>query len=312
LLDDEFVRAASSRRIPVVNVAGRTQPAEIVSVLSDDVACGQLAANYFLDRGFSNFAFVGNIGPLFAQERASGFIDFLEKLGHPAIVLQSTLGEETNLVPWLQSLPRPTAIYCSSDRRAAAVLEACWQANLRIPEDVSVLGVGDHRQLCELCTPTLSSIDLDMEARGYEAASLLFRLLSGDPAPTRPVRVAPAGVVTRRSTDSFAYDDPDLINALRFIHDNADQSIKVRDVVAATKISRRSLENRFSKYFSRSLHEEIWRVHFDCAKQLLTTTDYSLQEIAERSGFRTASALANLFKQKTGLTPRTYRAEHRR
>ena len=47
------------------------------------------------------------------------------------------------------------------------------------------------------------------------------------------------------------------------------------------------------------------------AKKLLTTTDLGLQEVAERSGFRTASALANLFKQRTGLTPRSYRAEHR-
>ena len=151
-----------------------------------------------------------------------------------------------------------------------------------------------------------------MEARGFEAASVLFRLLSGDPAPTRPIFISPAGVVTRRSTDTYSYNDPDLINALRFIQDHADQSIKVKEVVAATSISRRSLENRFSKHFSRSLHDEIWRVHFEKAKHLLITTDLSLQEIAERSGFRAASALANLFKRKTDLTPRAYRAEHRR
>jgi AraC-like DNA-binding protein len=127
-----------------------------------------------------------------------------------------------------------------------------------------------------------------------------------------PIQIPPTSIATRRSTDIYAFEDADLSNALRFIHDHAHESIKVKDVLGATSISRRSLENRIRRHFSRSLHEEIWRVHFELAQKLLTTTDLGLQEVAEQSGFRTASALANLFKQKTGLTPRSYRAEHRR
>jgi len=82
--------------------------------------------------------------------------------------------------------------------------------------------------------------------------------------------------------------------------------------VKATSISRRSLENRFRKHFRHSLHDAIWGEHFDLAKHLLTSTDLGLKEIAELSGFRSASGLANLFKQKTGQTARTYRAENRR
>lgn len=310
--DEEFLAAAQSREIPLVNLAGRFPGPSIVSVVGDDKACGQLAAEYFLDRGFQNFAFVGSRDLRFAEDRSSGFLERVAQEGYKSAIFDVPLGEEDELARLLKELPRQVAVYCASDRRAASVLEASHRAGLQVPEEVSVLGTGDHVQLCELCTPPLSSVDCDMEARGQEAAALLFRLMSGDPAPSEPIRIPPAGVVTRRSSDSYAYGDEDLSNALRFIHDHAHQSIKVTDVVDATNISRRSLENRFRRHFSRSLHEEIWRVHFDRAKQLLTTTDLSLQDVAERSGFRTASALANLFKQKTGLTPRTYRAEHRR
>lgn len=312
ITNEEFLAAARSRDIPIVNVAGRFIEPSIPTVVSDDMACGRLAADYFMDRGFQHFAFAGTTESLLARERAAGFMDSLQGKGFEVSTIDAPLGAEQELANWMRALPRPVAIFSPSDRRAAGVLEACFLAKRKVPEDVAVLGIGDHTQLCELCTPPLSSIDCAMEARGFEAAALLFRLLSGDARPSLPHRVPPNRVVTRRSSDTYAYDDEDLGNALRFIHEQAHESIKVRDVVAATTISRRSLENRFRHYFRRSLHEEIWRVHFERAKQLLTTTDLGLQDIAERSGFRTASALANLFKQKTGLTPRTYRAEHRR
>lgn len=216
------------------------------------------------------------------------------------------------LADWLSAQACPLAILASSDRQAANVLEACHLAGIAVPEDMAVLGAGNHTQLCELSTPALSSIDCDLEARGYQAASLLFQLMRGGSRTNDPIQIPPSGIAIRRSTDTYAFGDPDLSKALRFIHHHAHESINVRDVLGATSISRRSLENRFRRHFSRSLHEEIWRVHFELAQKLLTTTDLGLQQVAERSGFRTASALPNLFNQKTGLTPRSYRTEHRR
>ena len=103
-----------------------------------------------------------------------------------------------------------------------------------------------------------------------------------------------------------------MVSALRFIREHADTTIKVRDVVAATTISRRSLEGRFNTLIGRTLHEEIWRGHFDLAMRLLSSSDLSLQEVAERSGFRTASALVNLFRQRLGVTPKEFRVANRR
>ena len=165
------------------------------SVISDDQACGKLAAQYFIDRGFQNFAYVGGRDTSFSEDRASGYLEHLRKAGFEAETFDSPLGREKELAIWLQKLPRPLALFGSSDRRAVSALEACYLSELKSPEEIAVLGIGNYPQLCELTTPTLSSVDTDMENRGFEAAALLFRLISGDPAPSHPIHIPPAGIV---------------------------------------------------------------------------------------------------------------------
>ena len=314
VVEQRFHDAAASRKIPVVNVAGLLDESEVMGVLSDDHAIGRMAAEHLLDRGFTNFAFVRRRdGTRYSQDRGSGFQKRIEEAGWKVsmINLASTHADE-ELIEKLTVLPRPLAVFSSLDRVGAMVLEACWKAGLKVPEEIAVVGAGNHQQLCELCSPTLSSVEVDMERRGYEAAALLDRVLEGEKRPKDPIRIPPAHVVERRSTDVFAFDDADVVSALRFIREHADTTIKVRDVVAATTISRRSLEGRFNTLIGRTLHEEIWRAHFDLAMRLLSSSDLSLQDVAERSGFRTASALVNLFRQRLGVTLKEFRVSNRR
>lgn len=314
VVDTRFQEAAKSRTIPLVNVAGLLDEAEVASVLSDDYQIGRMAADHLLDRGFSNFAFVRRRdGTRYSTDRGNGFQKRIEEAGFKShlINLATAHGDE-ELIAKLATLPRPLGVFSPLDRIAAMVLEACWKSDLKVPEEIAIVGAGNHQQLCELCSPTLSSVEVDMERRGYEAAALLDRLLEGEAKPTEAVRIPPAHVVERRSTDVFAFDDADVVAALRFIREHADTTIKVRDVVAATTISRRSLEGRFNSLIGRTLHEEIWRAHFDLAMRLLSSSDLSLQEVAERSGFRTASALVNLFRQRLGVTPKEFRVSNRR
>lgn len=314
VVDQRFRDAAAARRIPVVNVAGLLDETDVVSVLSDDHSIGRMAAEHLLDRGFTNFAYLRRRdGTRYSQDRGDGFRARIEQVGWKVTQINLAANPtDEDLIARLAGLPRPLGIFASLDRIGAMVLEACWKAGLRVPEEIAVVGAGNHKQLCELCSPTLSSVEVDMERRGHEAAGLLDRLLEGETPPEEPVRIPPAHVVERRSTDVFAFDDADVVAALRFIREHSDRTIKVRDVVAATTISRRSLEGRFNSLIGRTLHDEIWRAHFDLAMRLLSSSDLSLQEVAERSGFRTASALVNLFRQRLGVTPKEFRVANRR
>ncbi len=314
VVDQRFREAAAGRKIPLVNVAGLLDETQVPSVLSDDQAIGRMAADHLLGRGFTNFAYVRKRdGTRYSTDRGTGFHNRIAEAGFKSslVNLSAAHGDE-ELVSKLAALPRPLGVFCPLDRIAAMVLEACWQAEFKVPEEIAVIGSGNHEQLCELCSPTLTSVEGDMERRGYEAAAMLDRIMEGGEKPEEPLRIPPAHVVERRSTDVFAFEDADVVTALRFIRDHADTTIKVRDVVAATSISRRSLEGRFNSLIGRTLHEEIWRGHFDLAMRLLSSSDLSLQEVAERSGFRTASALVNLFRQRLGVTPKEFRVANRR
>lgn len=315
VVDPRFREAAASRKdIPIINVAGLMDETQVCSVLSDDQAIGTMAAEHLLGRGFTNFAFVRKRdGTRYSQDRGAGFQAKVEEAGYKVTTIAlSANHSDDELIEKLAALPRPLGIFTALDRIASMVVEACWKADFKVPEEIAIVGAGNHEQLCELSSPTLSSVETDMERRGYEAAALLDRILSGEERPTEPVRIAPAHVVQRRSTDVYAFDDSDVVSALRFIRENADCTIKVRDVVGATTISRRSLEGRFNALIGRTLHEEIWRAHFDLAMRLLSSSDLSLQDVAERSGFRTASALVNLFRQRLGVTPKEFRVTNRR
>ncbi len=313
LVDQEFHEAAVSRDIPLVNVAGLINETDIPSVLSDDLAIGKMAAEHLLDQGFENFAFVRlSDGARYAQARSEGFYKRLKEAGMKPFILNLSPDQpDEELFEKITSYPRPLGVFAVLDRIGTMVIEACWKADLHVPEEIAIIGAGNHRQLCELCSPTLSSVEVDMERRGYEAGVLLDHMLKGGEVPKEPIRVMPAFVEQRHSTDIFAFDDPNVVKALRFIRDNAANTIKVRDVVAFTTISRRSLEMRFNNLVGNSLHDEIWRVHFDRAKNLLVSSDLPLQKVAEESGFRNASALVNYFRLHLDITPKEFRVANR-
>jgi LacI family transcriptional regulator len=311
--DARFVEAAAGRTIPIVNVTSRHLAPAFTNIVSDDHQAGAHAAEFLLGRGFRSFAYVRRQEEdCFEMKRAEGFTATVQAAGFPVESGLIHSADDAELAEWLAGLPRPLAVLGTTDRLAAMTLDACWKLGIRVPEEIALLGIGNYEQLCDLCSPTLSSVDLDLERRGFEAARWIDRLLQGEARPDEPQLIPPRGIQERQSTNVYAFDDPDVVAALRFIRDSSAQTIKVRDVVAATRISRRSLEGRFNKLIGRTLHDEIWQAHFDLAMRLLSSSDLSLQEVAGRSGFRTASALVNLFRQRFQMTPKEYRVANRR
>ena len=88
--------------------------------------------------------------------------------------------EQKRIATWLRTLPKPIGIMACNDDRGLQVLDACRQAELRVPEDVAVVGVDNDEFLCNLSIPPLSSVALGVERAGYEAAALLERLMAGE------------------------------------------------------------------------------------------------------------------------------------
>jgi LacI family transcriptional regulator len=198
-------------------------------------------------------------------------------------------------------------MFCADDFCARRTVEDAIALGLQVPDQIAVLGVDNDEINCELSGVPLSSIRLDTERIGYEAAALLASLIAGQSAPTDHILVPPIEVITRRSTDMLALADAEVSAAVRFIRDQGGREINVEDLLQRTKLSRRSLEMRFRKALGRSPYQEIRRVQIERAKLLLTRTDRPMREIADACGFRETRQLSVAFHERIGLTPRQYR-----
>ncbi len=193
------------------------------------------------------------------------------------------------------------------DCRGREVLEACRTAGIRVPEEMAVIGVDNDELLCELADPPLSSVALNAEAGGYQAAMLLDRMMHGRQCEPARLTVEALHVVTRRSTDIVAIDDPVVAAALRYIHDHAATAIGIGDVVEHVLLSRRALEMRFKAVTGRTPLVELRRVRLERAKRLLHETDLSLTRVASAAGFSSETYLIQVFRQELGITPARYR-----
>jgi LacI family transcriptional regulator len=189
------------------------------------------------------------------------------------------------------------------------LLGAARRAEIRVPEELAVLGVDDDQATCEVCDPPLSSVIIESGQHGYKAAALLHQLMNGDAAPAEPLLIKPAGVHERQSTDILAIDDPLIADAVRFIRDHACDGIGVGDVLREIPLSRSVLQRRFRRIFGQTANDMIVQMRLRRAQDLLIGTDLSIARIAEIAGFRYQRYLGAVFRKKLGVTPFKYRQQ---
>ncbi|HNX33648.1 MAG TPA: XylR family transcriptional regulator [Kiritimatiellia bacterium] len=289
------------------------------SVLASDLcAIGELAADYFLERRFANFAFVGEIhGINWSRERGAAFAARVKKAGFACRVYGPLTAHEKRdwgverdtLCAWLKELPKPVAVFAAMDVRGRQVLDACLTAGLDVPHDVAVLAVDNDELICDSTTPPLSSIALDTERMGYEAARLLDRAMRQRRKTWRVTRsFPPLTVVTRRSTEAVHINDPVVVKSLEFIWLNAQNPIGVPDIVERAGVSRRLLELRFRKALNGTIQEELQRTRLKRVRTLLAETNLSVTAIAKACGFTGKSYLGKVFRRTFGTTMTKYRA----
>lgn len=316
--DPKLARLFRRMGVPVVDLNDLFDDLGLPWVGSDHTAIGRLGATHLLERGYHHFAFAGFSGELWASRRRDGFRTVIEAKGFPVAVYESPWHGPAALpwpkdlaaiVRWLNGLPQPLALMTCNDVRGMHVLDACARLNLHVPEQVAVVGVDNEEILCELCSPPLSSVEPDPERIGYSAAELLDRLMAGEQPPTQRISIDPLRVVTRRSGDGLAIDDPVVREAMSYIRQQATSGCRVEDVRRHVHVSRSVLERRFRQYLKRSPQAEIRSVQLRRVQELLTQTDFTLEHIADLCGFDHPEYLSVAFKRMCGLTPGHYRRQ---
>lgn len=319
-----LVRSITRRKLPCVNVSwSREHSPRFPNVVSDQRACGQMAARHFLDRGFRNIAYIGAaphmgyssllgdaVHDTVAQEEA--ILHTFQYTPQQAMIREHGIRADTaGLQRWLLELPKPVGIIVWSAIIGRSVMTLCANSTIEVPDDVAILCVEHDALMSALAPVELSSLDQAGRTVGYKAAELLDRLIQGEPAPEQPIEVPPRGVVARRSSDATGFQDEVVTEAIRYIRDHADEPIQIHDVEKALNVSRRVLENRFERLVGRSPADVLRRVRIERAAVLLRDTELSIPEIAFRCGFNHPESFIRCFKRMMDDVPSHYRRANR-
>jgi len=305
---------------PWVSVLVQPDDPDALFVTLDEDAVGRLAAEYFLDRRFVHFGFLGNSEQEFSTQRAEAFEYALSEKGfkcsallYPTKIHDADKRKRESIdrrkAKWLESLPKPVAVFACDDWEAFQFIQFCRQQGIRVPEDVAVMGVGNDELLCNISNPPMSSIRSPEERVGYDAAAMLDWILSGKKAVKKKKFLPPTGLVSRQSSDVMQVVDPVVSKALKFIQNHVSEPIKVEDLLNHVFVSRTLLERKFRAELGRTPLVEIRRQRVRLARQLLSDTGLSISEIAESCGFSSDIRLSTVFKELTGQSPSAFRKE---
>lgn len=286
-------------------------PPNAITFFNDHMAEGRTAAEYFIGRGYRNFAYVGTPEPVaWSEARHKGFVSTLNKRGMKCKVFPTTNTKQHNwsaqetsrLSKWLSKLPPRTALFAVHDERAQQILSIANMAGLSIPDRIAVLGVDDDELLCTTASPTLSSIPVNAEDTGYRFAQALDSLLHGrhhDPV----IRTCHTRVITRQSTDFSVIDDPFVSRAVAYMRQHLHDSIGGEQIAAAAHCSVRTLQLRMLAAVGRSPKDEFAFLRRTEAMSLLANTTMSVDQVARACGFCNSSHLGLHLKRHLGIKP---------
>jgi LacI family transcriptional regulator len=312
-VDETMLRQLKATQLPVVELRTTVLKHPFPFVGMDNSVVGTRVAEHFRHRGFQHFACVLDATETFFIERSERFAQTVHAFDFECPVFQSKRKNweqhQIDLIAWLRSLPKPVGIFAVNDQLGFWVLDAARRAGIAVPEEVAVVGAENDNMLCETASPPLSSVRLRGQAVGYDAARVLDEWMSKKrlPQPGEKHLHAPGDIVTRQSSDIVAVDDARIAAALRFIRQNAAQSLDVTAVARACSLSRSVLERRMKSLIGRSPGEEIARQKFALVEHLLTHTDLTLDAIAAKCGFTHPQYMAEAFRKRSGITPGQFR-----
>jgi LacI family transcriptional regulator len=320
---EELAKYVVSARVPVVEISSVRKDLGLPCVMEDNAGIGRLGAEHLLERNLKNFLWAPFWDDAVNEERFEGFAGAIRAAGFDCVRLLPTNAMRSpqmnrslrrrSVLKTIRTLGYPLGIFCYNDCVAADIIDACIENDILIPGQVAVLGVDNDPVICDCVQVPLSSVRHDLEGMAYEAAALLDSLINGQSPPDIPKRITPKGVVTRKSTEILAVNNPAVADALGFIQSNfSNGNLSVEDVVDNGWVPRRSLERAFRAELGRTVLHEILRVRLNHAQKLLETSSQSITDIANRSGFATLNHFYRVFRDRTGLTPRAFRLSRRR
>jgi len=175
-------------KVPYVLLYNQPARADRLAVSVDNVAGGKELTRQLIALGHERIAFVA--GRFQTSDRSllryQGCVEAMRQAGlpDPEVLEVDYAGDQPEepdeLAARLRELNAPTALFCSNDLLALAVIAASRSIGMKIPDDVSVAGF-DGISIGKMIEPSLATIDQPTRAMGTTAMELLQALFQAEP-----------------------------------------------------------------------------------------------------------------------------------
>ena len=280
--DQKLIEKLSGKsKIPIVHFGNRRASHSSVFLQPDDKAIGQKCGEYFVGRGFMHIGFYMSKKDHYLSNRINSFRSIVEnsnRIFH--------IASNDNIATLLQNIPKPAAFMAANDSHALNLIEICRDNNIKVPEEIAILGAGNNTLLCSSAPIPISSLDTGHENWGYESIRWLDKLIAGEVVSKTTIKMPPGEIITRQSTDIMAIQHEKVLNALQLLNSKFKDSCLVpEDISEALGISRRRLDNVLKRDTGYTLHERLLKLRAAEAMRLQKQGDMKGYEIAEKSGF---------------------------
>ena len=171
-------------KTPAVTIDRAVDNEEVPTIVLDNFCAGQIAANYLISLGHAQFGIV--TGPQdisISRERIKGFSSVIEQHGLTLLardVIEGDFGYDSGEEGGRALAGRGlTAVWCENDLMAVGAMNAFRKEGLRVPEDVSVMGM-DNANLSRMTLPALTTVNQPFEEMCRKAVELIVAMRSGE------------------------------------------------------------------------------------------------------------------------------------
>lgn len=209
------------------------------------------------------------------------------------------------LTDFLETVPRPVAIFGSSDAYARVALDAALATGMSVPGDAYIMGFG-NRELVSLVAPVpLTTIDIDYRAWAAGAVTLLHDMIEGRTAPGTVREFPPGELIARAGTGGESGGNALCVKALSRMREHIGEPLSLTALAKSLEVSKATLERAFAAGCRMSVARRYLELRMDEAKARLSAGEKS-ESVAGAVGFSSYRGFVKAFKKITGLAPGSY------